>query len=354
MKKNLGTLLVENGLVSQKVLSEALQRQVIFGGRLGTNLIEMGAVSEESLLKLLSSQHNVPYAENRFFENIPPDVIDSIPKELVEKYRVVPLNKERNRITLAMSDPTALDVVDEVSFQTNKVISPIVASELRITQALENYYGIRREARYIASAPVLRRPEKPETEPIETLERDDLEPLEPEELLEADILPMDPLDVTDINRSFWSVDNRDDVAQTVIEACLRIMDDVFVIILKGDKALGWMSGGKTAPPVDFGIWEMGLKNTSALTSVRENRALDRGEGKWMYASNPWLQDLSTDIPQELIVCPLVLKKHTVAAIIGLSRTRSLDNDEIEFLVRIMKKASVSLEILILKSRVLML
>jgi hypothetical protein len=351
MKKNLGTLLVESGLVNQKVLSEALQRQVIFGGRLGTNLIEMGAVSEESLLKLLSSQHNVPYAEDRFFENIPQTVLDSIPKELVEKYRIVPLNMERNRVTLAMSDPTALDIVDEVSFRTTKVVSPVVASELRITQALEKHYGIRREARYIPSAPV---PRRPESKPIETLEREDLEPIEPEELPEAEIVPMDPLDVADINRSFWSVDNRDDVAQTVIEACLRIMDDVFVLILKGDRALGWMSGGTTAPPVEFGIWEMGLENSSILTSVRESRTIERAEGKWMYASNPWLQDLSSDIPQELIVCPLVLKKHTVAAIIGYSRKRSLDNDEIEFLVRIMKKASVSLEILILKSRILML
>ena len=109
-----------------------------------------------------------------------------------------------------------------------------------------------------------------------------------------------------------------------------------------------------APPVEFGIWEMGLENSSILTSVRESRTIERAEGKWMYASNPWLQDLSSDIPQELIVCPLVLKKHTVAAIIGYSRKRSLDNDEIEFLVRIMKKASVSLEMLILKSRILML
>lgn len=351
MKKNLGTLLVESGLVTQKVLSEALQRQVIFGGRLGTNLIEMGAVSEESLLKLLSSQHNVPYAENRFFESIPPDVIDSVPRELVEKFRIIPLKKERNRITLAMPDPTALDVVDEVSFRTNKVISPIVASEVRITQALEKYYGIRREARFIPAGPAPKRPEK---EPIETLEREDLEPIEPEEIPEAEIVSTDPLDVTDINRSFWSVGNRDDVAQTMIEACLRIMDDVFVLILKGDKALGWMSGGKTAPAVDFGIWEMSLKNNSILTSIRENRAIDKGEGKWIYASNPWLQDLSMEIPQEVIACPLVLKKHTVSAIIGFSRSRSIEQDETEFLVRIMKKASVSLEMLILKSRIVML
>ncbi len=351
MKKNLGTLLVENGLVSQKVLSEALQRQVIFGGRLGTNLIEMGAVSEESLLKLLSSQHNVPYAEDRFFENIPQTVLDSVPKELVEKYRIVPLKTERNRVTLAMSDPTALDVIDEVSFRTTKVISPVVASELRITRALEKHYGIRREARYIPAAPTLKRPE---SKPIETLEREDLGPIELARLPEAELVSEDPLDITDINRSFWSVDNRDDVAQTIVEACLRIMDDVFVLIIKGDRALGWMSGGNTAPPVDFGIWETGLENSSVLTSVRESRAIERAEGSWLYASNPWLQDLSSDVPQELIVCPLVLKKHTVSAIIGYSRKRSLDNDEIEFLVRIMKKASVSLEMLILKSRILML
>ena len=113
MKKNLGSLLVDQNIITMQVLEEALQRQVIFGGRLGTNLMEMGAVKEETLLKVLASQHNVPFAEKHHFENILQDVLDSVPLELIEQHRIIPLKKERNKIVLAMRDPTRLDVIAE-------------------------------------------------------------------------------------------------------------------------------------------------------------------------------------------------------------------------------------------------
>lgn len=352
MKKNLGTLLVESKLVTEKVLSEALQRQVIFGGRLGTNLIEMGAVPEESILKLLSHQHNVSYASGEHFNDIPQSALDSIPKDLLEKFRIIPIRADRNRVTVAMEDPTLLDVIDEISFKTDKVIQSVVATELRITSALEHYYGIRRVARYIQAVPSSTPSARPED--VVQIREEDLASQEPQEIPEADLEPIDPLDMTDINESFWSVNNRDDVAQAVVQACLRVMDDTFMFILKGDTAIGWMGGGSLEPPAHFGAWQKDLEPGGIFGIIRETRAIQRGGGQDLYTSNPWLDDFSVRAPAEIITCPLVLKKHTVAAVIGFSWERQLDDEEIEFLVRAMRKASVSFEILILKSRILML
>ena len=355
MRKNLGTLLVERGLITEKVLSEALQRQVIFGGRLGTNLMEMGALREDAVLKMLADQHRVPYPENRHFENIPRDVLDSIPKYLLEKHLIIPISAEKNRVTLAMTDPTRLDVIDEVSFRTNKVIDPVVATELRITQALERYLGIRRKARFISTGTAQAPAEiKAEPEAIRTLGEKNIISLEEQELTETGIKSAEPLDMSDLNRMFWSVGTRDDVAQTVIRAGLQVMDDLFILLLKGDTAIGWMAGGKITPPFDFGSWRLGIDQARILDSVRQSREIERGEGAGVFASNPWLGEISTDIPLEVIVCPLVLKKHPVAATIGFSWQRRLGDDEIEYLARIMRKASITFEILILKSRIVML
>ena len=344
MKKNLGSLLVDQNIITMQVLEEALQRQVIFGGRLGTNLMEMGAVKEETLLKVLASQHNVPFAEKHHFENILQDVIDSVPLELIEQHRIIPLKKERNKIVLAMRDPTRLDVIDEVSFRTDSVVKPAVASELMITQALERYYNLKREARYIS---VKTTPDPFARAPDTTT--DQVHDLEVHELLEEDALTIE-----DFSKSFMEVSTRDDVAHAVISGSLRILDDVFMFILKGQEAMGWMSGGKLEPAGDFGSWNIVLETHSILNLIQESRSVVRGSGIDLYATNSWLRTLSETPPEEITVCPLVLRKHTVSAIVGFSWDKTLEDEELEYLVRLMRKASIAFEILILKSKILML
>jgi hypothetical protein len=356
MKKNLGQLLVEKGLVSEEVLAEVLQRQVIFGGRLGTNLLEMGIISEEDLMKLLALQYNVPYAEPDHFKNIPKPVLDSVPRELLTKHQIVPIAMDTHRIVLAMRDPHLLDVVDEVSFKTGKVVQPVVSSELRIMQALEEYYNIRREARYITATPEVMA-EQQRVKRKAKHEKVVSSPEEPEvllELTEEDLEPLDPFDVSEINEAFFNIRDRDEVAQTLIRAGLRFMDDVFMFIIKGDEALGWMSGGSAKPVVDFGSISLPLNFQNVLYDVRESRTLQRFEGVEAFESNPWLKELSTRVPKEVIICPLVLKKHLVSAIVGFRFKSFISEDEAAFLVRVMRKASVAFEILILKSRVVML
>jgi hypothetical protein len=354
MKKNLGQLLVENELVNEKVLDEALQRQVIFGGRLGTNLLEMGAVSEDDLMRILAFQLNIPYAESRHFEKIPREVLDSVPKELLSKHMIVPLTVDGHRITLAMADPQKLDIVDEVAFQTNKVIQPVVASEVRIVDALERFYGIRREARYIAVSDKIADEQRRISHPVEEEAPPQEEEIELLELTEEDMEPYDPFDVTNINEPLLSINNREDVALTVIRAGLRFMDDVFMFIIKGDQALGWMSGGSAKPVVDFGSLAVPIDPQNILHSVRESHLLERLNGIEIFESNPWIKELSLQVPNEVVICPLVLKKHMVSGLLGFSFESHITDDEAEFLVRVMQKASVAFEILVMKSRVIML
>jgi len=358
MKTNLGQRLVEKGLITQKDLAEALQRQVIFGGRLGTNLLEMGSLSEKNLLQILSSQFGIAYAEPGCFQNLPKSVLECVPKDLVAKHGVVPVALEGNRITLAMRDPDKLDIVDEVSFRTGKAITPAVATELRIVQALENYYGIKREARYVYFPSAQEHPGK-----RGRVDESNKPPGEEKEFEEGEIIELTPddlvqeneLDLDTINKAFLSIGNRDEVALTVIRTGLHFLDDIFLFILKGDEAMGWMAGGPAKPVVDFGTLSFPVNTTNALENVRETRTLSRFDGVEIFESDPWLKELSLLIPKEVILCPLVLKSHVVSVLVGFNfRKNPLDEIDAEYLVRVMRKASVAFEILILKSRIIML
>ena len=149
MPQKIGELLIEERLISRKQLEEALKCQVIFGGRLGTNLVEMGMVEELDLLKCLSKQMEMPYVSFDKLMSVPPEVIKLIPKEIAEEYKIIPLTLEKKRLTVAMWDPSDLSSIDAISFITGFIILPMVCSELRLLHALEQYYGVKRELRYI-------------------------------------------------------------------------------------------------------------------------------------------------------------------------------------------------------------
>jgi hypothetical protein len=150
MAVKLGELLIEENLLTQTQLEEALQTQVIFGGKLGTVLIEMGLITEDTLAENLGKLISIPCASPGQLQNIPEDIIKIINPELADKHKVVPVAVSGKNLTLAMADPRNLKSIDEISFRSGYIVRPILALEVRLVIALEKYYGIRRTMRYIA------------------------------------------------------------------------------------------------------------------------------------------------------------------------------------------------------------
>ena len=150
MADKLGELLIKRNMLTQAQLEEALQAQVIFGGKLGTVLIEMGLITEDNLAQILEKLLGIPCAKPGQMQNIPENIINLISPELAEKHKVMPLAVNGKNLSLAMADPHNLKSVDEISFRTGYIIRPILALEVRLVFALEKHYDIKRTMRYIA------------------------------------------------------------------------------------------------------------------------------------------------------------------------------------------------------------
>jgi hypothetical protein len=149
MAMRLGEVLQKQGLITESQLNEALRAQQLFGGRLGTNLVELGFITEQALAKVLSVQLGLPAIGLSELDSISADAIAALPRNVVEKHKVVPLQLVKRKLRLAMSDPTDLKAIDEVTFVSNCTVSPVVAPEMLVSFALEKYYGIARATRYI-------------------------------------------------------------------------------------------------------------------------------------------------------------------------------------------------------------
>ena len=67
---------------------------------------------------------------------LPQGVVD---RKLLEKHRVIPLSKRGNRLYLAVSDPSNLQVLDDIKFQTGLVVEPVVVDEDKLARFLEQH-----------------------------------------------------------------------------------------------------------------------------------------------------------------------------------------------------------------------
>ncbi len=140
MAVKLGDMLLKVGMISEKQLQEALEGQKKNGGKIGYNLVKLGFVKEEDITQLLSEQYGVPSINLRHFE-IDESVIQLIPSEVAQKYLVIPVNRTGATLTIAMADPTNVFAMDDIKFMTGYNVEPVVASEVALREAIDQYYG---------------------------------------------------------------------------------------------------------------------------------------------------------------------------------------------------------------------
>jgi type IV pilus assembly protein PilB len=144
MSAKLGEILVRENLLTPHQLREALEFQREHGGRLGFNLVKMGLVSDDMITAVLSRQYGVPSVNLELFD-VDDTVIRLIPRDVAEKYSVLPLSRVGATLTLAMVDPTNVFAMDDIKFMTGLNIEPVVVSEASVQDAISRYYSQSRE-----------------------------------------------------------------------------------------------------------------------------------------------------------------------------------------------------------------
>src|SRR3954462_14132601 len=144
MSAKLGEILVRENLLTPQQLREALEFQREHGGRLGFNLVKMGLVSDDMITAVLSRQYGVPSVNLELFD-VDDSVIRLIPREVADKYSVLPLSRVGATLTLAMVDPTNVFAMDDIKFMTGLNVEPVVVAEASVQAAIARYYSSSRE-----------------------------------------------------------------------------------------------------------------------------------------------------------------------------------------------------------------
>lgn len=143
LRKKLGELLVENGMVTPHQLETALRSQQEYGGRLGGVLVRLGFISERNLVLFLKKHLGIPGVDLGRFKT-DPHVLAFVPKDLAKKWQALPLaikkKGDKKHLFLAMSDPTNIEAIEAIQSATKMVVQPVVASDGQLIDALGIYY----------------------------------------------------------------------------------------------------------------------------------------------------------------------------------------------------------------------
>ncbi len=136
----LGTKLVNDGHLSEEELNKALRRQKSARKKLGELLVEEKIVDESVILDSLSESLGLPAVRLKP-GLIDPLVVDAIDKEMAEANTIIPMFKVEDTLTVAMAEPQALLVVDDMERATGMQIQPVIALEANIKEFIKKYYA---------------------------------------------------------------------------------------------------------------------------------------------------------------------------------------------------------------------
>ena len=148
-KMRIGEMLLAQKYITQEQLDQALEEQKKTGKRLGRTLVDLKFMPEERLVEILSKQFEVPYVRLENFA-IDPEAYTYLPEDLCRTYKVVPLfvskgeddrRVQREALTIAMTDPTNMRVINIVKFKVKMEVDIVMASDADVVKTIDRVFA---------------------------------------------------------------------------------------------------------------------------------------------------------------------------------------------------------------------
>ncbi|MBE4600596.1 GspE/PulE family protein [Vibrio navarrensis] len=140
LRKRLGDLLVEEGIINETQLNQALSVQGSSGRKLGDTLIDLGFLTEQQMLAFLSQQLNLPLIDlSRAMVDI--DAVQLLPEVHARRLRALVIGQQGDTLRVAMSDPADLIAQEALLGQLGQYgLEFVIAPERQLVESFDRYY----------------------------------------------------------------------------------------------------------------------------------------------------------------------------------------------------------------------
>jgi general secretion pathway protein E len=140
-KKLIGQILLKNGHLTPEQLDAALSRQEDSDKRIGEILLGLGFITEDDLLSALGEQFGLPYLKSLTPEMVDRGLIEKVPRNFAQTYRVIPLRQEGDAVNVATSDPLNTQPLDDLGLLLECETRTVIAKTSDITNAINTLYA---------------------------------------------------------------------------------------------------------------------------------------------------------------------------------------------------------------------
>ncbi len=138
--KRLGGILLENDLLTQSELDEALRIQMEEKKRLGEVLISKGYVTELDIMNVLQKQLHIQYVKINDLD-ITPGIPNLITEKIARRYELIPIILEGSVLTVAMTDPINFFAREDIALITGYEVKPVMAFKHEVINAIDKFYN---------------------------------------------------------------------------------------------------------------------------------------------------------------------------------------------------------------------
>jgi Type II secretion system (T2SS), protein E, N-terminal domain len=280
----LARILRDRGIVTERQLQEAIQHQVLYGGRLGTSLYELGFITEERLQEALAKAHGVPTLTIDVRE-IQPDAVSLVPKPVATRHKIFPYRVRGKTLFLLMVDPTDHTAVAKVGYSLGYIVKPLVIAEFRMVQLLRDYYGVDERWRF----------------------NDTHRPA---------VLPPQPMDAEAAAARIDAALTRDEVVESLLALCHCTFRRVVFFIVREPWVLGWSGMGEGIDRSLAASLRIPLDQPSVFQTVSRDKTVFIGRFGPEEENQRILRALAKRPNTNAAVFPIVLRGRVVNLVYG--------------------------------------
>ena len=140
-KKRIGEMLLEAGIIDETQLKAALGHQRQWGCRLGQALVDLKLATEADIVRALSVKFGFEVAKLDALEPYGHEqAVKLVARDFAIRNNVFPMWADTANVTVAMSDPTNLAIVDEIRFRTGRRVKVCIAGDHEVAEAVKHRY----------------------------------------------------------------------------------------------------------------------------------------------------------------------------------------------------------------------
>lgn len=379
-QRRLGEYLQTAGLLNSEQLDEAIEYQCIYGGKLGTSLIELGLIDEDQLAKALSKQLQLHHIKPDLLMNVSASVLKLIPKKTALKYQIVPYYEDGKKLYIAMNEARDLTLIDELSFQLDRIIIPLAVPEVRLLLALQKHYGMvlsprfetlskQMDRRMLAAQKKISKEQasnETDSKPIE-----ETDPETPDQdvtawpLLGDENYPgEEPTDdnyfasksaVTEENsvsllQQLADAKERDDIAKAIIDHLKKDFPDCALLMVRANLVTGWLASNDNATQ-NFEQINIPIQENSVFHLVETSHSPYLGPVADSVQNRKMLDYFASPPQVNALIFPVLVQNRLVSILYIQGQLEELEHRLVE-IQRIVDKAEMSFQLLIMRNKIL--